>query len=361
MLTIDPARRLAQSMGLTELDNTPRPVDGVDESEGGRLDAMMLDMKRTFDEIVLAHSTPERAEQILENPFYQSLSSSFSGTQEYMAMEKLGQLKDDRQVGAGRRRHPADPLGAGLPRRAAEPGALPGRPADPAAGRAGEGGRPRLHEGAVGRLPDLRPDLHQDHRRAGAAGRQPVRRRAGDDVRRVPAAGRGDLPAARRAGHAFVVVAAPEPAALREASYFVDRLANDEMPLAGLVVNRVTGAAPELPAERALAAAEELDSASDSDPLAAAVLRVHAERVAMATRQQRLAERFTRAHPEVPQAEVSALAGDVHDLDGLRAVARRAGRGSPPLRAGRLARAAYQTAARPSASARAVSSSRARR
>ena len=55
---------------------------------------MMLDMKRTFDEIVLAHSTPDRAEQILENPFYQSLSSSFSGTQEYMAMEKLGQLKE---------------------------------------------------------------------------------------------------------------------------------------------------------------------------------------------------------------------------------------------------------------------------
>ena len=53
---------------------------------------MMLDMKRTFDEIVEAHSEPGRAEQILANPFYQSLSSSFSGTQEYMAMEKLGQL-----------------------------------------------------------------------------------------------------------------------------------------------------------------------------------------------------------------------------------------------------------------------------
>ncbi len=95
VLTIDPARRLAQSMGLTELDNVPRKVKGVDEAEGGHLDAMMLDMKRTFDEIVLAHSTPERAQKILENPFYQSLSSSFSGTQEYMAMEKLGQLKDN--------------------------------------------------------------------------------------------------------------------------------------------------------------------------------------------------------------------------------------------------------------------------
>src|SRR6202030_1214637 len=83
VLTVDPARRLAQSMGLTSLDNIPRRVDGVDTADGGSLHAMMLDMKRTFDEIVEAQA----------NPFYQSLSSSFAGTQEYMAMEKLGQLR----------------------------------------------------------------------------------------------------------------------------------------------------------------------------------------------------------------------------------------------------------------------------
>ena len=54
---------------------------------------MMLDMKRTFDDVVVAHSAPDRAQQILDNPFYQALSSSFAGTQEYMAMEKLGQLR----------------------------------------------------------------------------------------------------------------------------------------------------------------------------------------------------------------------------------------------------------------------------
>jgi len=54
---------------------------------------MMLDMKRTFDEVVEAHADPERAAAILANPFYQALSSSFAGTQEYMAMEKLGQLR----------------------------------------------------------------------------------------------------------------------------------------------------------------------------------------------------------------------------------------------------------------------------
>src|SRR6202042_2809388 len=93
VLTVDPARRLAQSMGLTSLDNTPRQVDGVQATNGGSLHAMMLDMKRTFDEIVEAHADPDRAAQILANPFYQSLSSSFAGTQEYMAMEKLGQLR----------------------------------------------------------------------------------------------------------------------------------------------------------------------------------------------------------------------------------------------------------------------------
>ena len=93
VLTIDPARRLAQSMGLTELDNTPRRVAGVDDAKGGSLDAMMLDMKRTFDEIVVTHAEPAKAEAILANPFYQALSSSYAGSQEYIAMEKLGHLK----------------------------------------------------------------------------------------------------------------------------------------------------------------------------------------------------------------------------------------------------------------------------
>src|SRR5579862_3736587 len=93
VLTVDPARRLAQSMGLSSLDNTPRLIEGVPTESGGSLHAMILDMKRTFDAIVEAHADPARAAQILANTFYPSLSSSFAGTQEYMAMEKLGQLR----------------------------------------------------------------------------------------------------------------------------------------------------------------------------------------------------------------------------------------------------------------------------
>ena len=62
---------------------------------------MMLDMKRTFDEVVESQATPEKAQQILGNPFYVALSSSFAGTQEYMAMEKLGQIHRQAQDDGG--------------------------------------------------------------------------------------------------------------------------------------------------------------------------------------------------------------------------------------------------------------------
>src|SRR5260370_2986657 len=76
VLTVGPDKRLAQSMGLSWLDNIPRPVPGIQAAPGtdGSLHAMMLDMKRTFDEIVESHADPDRAAQILANPFYQSLS-----------------------------------------------------------------------------------------------------------------------------------------------------------------------------------------------------------------------------------------------------------------------------------------------
>jgi anion-transporting ArsA/GET3 family ATPase len=121
-------------------------------------------------------------------------------------------------------------------------------------------------------------------------------------------------------GTAFLVVAAPEPDALREATYFVERLSQERMPLAGLVLNRVhRTAVPDLTAQRSRAAADALAD-RDEAPLAAAVLRVHAERAALALREQRLSDRFRAAHPAVPVVEVGALAGDVHDLESLRQV-----------------------------------------
>jgi anion-transporting ArsA/GET3 family ATPase len=121
-------------------------------------------------------------------------------------------------------------------------------------------------------------------------------------------------------GTAFVVVATPERDALREASYFVERLGEEGMPLAGLVLNRVhSGGAKSLSVERALAGAETLDE-SGGHPLAAGLLRLHAERARIHAREQQLRRRFTAAHPRVPVVDIPALAGDVHDLAGLREI-----------------------------------------
>ena len=117
---------------------------------------------------------------------------------------------------------------------------------------------------------------------------------------------------------AFLVVAAPEPDAVREADYFAGRLAADRMPMAGLVVNRVHEVhAPAVDAERALAAADGLDG---EDPVAAGVLRVHARLVAQVAREGEMTRRFRSAHPTVPVATVAAQPADVHDIDGLREI-----------------------------------------
>ena len=104
VLTIDPAKRLAQALGIKDLGNSPQRVPLAPEVTG-ELHAMMLDMRRTFDEMVIQYSGPERAQAILDNQFYQTVATSLAGTQEYMAMEKLGQLLGRGPMGPGGRRH----------------------------------------------------------------------------------------------------------------------------------------------------------------------------------------------------------------------------------------------------------------
>jgi len=322
VLTIDPARRLAQSLGLTELDNDPRPVAGV-EGEGS-LAAMMLDMKRTFDEFVESNSDPERAATILANPFYQSLSSSFAGTQEYMAMEKLGQLRGKAEadgtwdlivVDTPPSRSALDFLDA--PRRLGS--FLDGRFIRLLAAPAKAGGKAYLRVLSAGFgmftsvlskiiggqvLTDVQTFVGSVDTLFGG-----FRQRADDTFAMLQAA-----------DTAFVVIAAPERDALREASYFVERLEADAMPLAGLVLNRVqTTKVPDLDAATATAAAARLE-AGKATSVTAALLRIHADRVATLARQKRLAERFTAAHRNVAVAAVPALPGDVADLAGLRQI-----------------------------------------
>ncbi|MHA4819868.1 ArsA family ATPase [Streptomyces aculeolatus] len=358
VLTIDPAKRLAQSMGIDALDNSPRQVEGIEGP--GELYAMMLDMKRTFDEIVEAHAEGDRARAILENPFYQSLSAGFAGTQEYMAMEKLGQLRARESwdliiVDTPPSRSALDFLDA--PKRLGS--FLDGRFIRLLTAPAKAGGRAGMKflnvgmsmmTGTLGKL--LGASLLRDVQTFVAAmdtlfGGFRTRAEATYRLLQAP-------------GTAFLVVATPERDALREAAYFVERLEADRMPLAGLVLNRVheSGAA-QLSAERALAAAETLDErgVDDAGPGAksagaagtdtastggtdtadttgstggtdstgtegaAALLRLHAERMQVLAHERRTRDRFAALHPEVPVTQVTALPGDVHDLAGLRDVA----------------------------------------
>lgn len=127
----------------------------------------------------------------------------------------------------------------------------------------------------------------------------------------------------KRRGTQFVVVSAAEPDALREASFFVDRLSQEGMPLAGLVLNRTHPMLCTLPAERAIDGRETLQAEADSEPalLAAAVLQIHADRAQTAKREIRLLSRFTGANPHVPVIGVPSLPFDVSDLEALRALA----------------------------------------
>ncbi|WP_208544157.1 ArsA family ATPase [Nocardioides seonyuensis] len=318
VLTIDPARRLAQAMGIERLDNTPRPVPGV--ASPGSLDAMMLDMKRTFDEVVESQASPEKARQILENPFYVALSSSFAGTQEYMAMEKLGQLHRQAQkdgtydlivVDTPPSRSALDFLDA--PERLSS--FLDGRfirlLLAPARGPA------RLMTAGLSVVTNALTKI---------LGAQVLR-----DMQTFVAAFDTLFGGFRQRAEktfallqdertTFLVVAAPEADALREAAYFVERLTDDDMPLGGLVVNRASPTPmTDLSAEEAVAGADRLVQ-RDQSSLTAGMLRLHADRMRIVERETHLRSRFAAAHPQVPTAVVPALSTDVHDLEGLRLI-----------------------------------------
>jgi anion-transporting ArsA/GET3 family ATPase len=308
-------------MGLSELDNTPRQVDVVNGD--GSLHAMMLDMKRTFDEVVEAHADPERAAQILDNPFYQALSSSFAGTQEYMAMEKLGQLhaQDDAPwdliiVDTPPSRSALDfldapaRLGSFLDGRFIRILTAPARGAGRGLGRLAAAGF-GIFTGVLGKilgaqvLADVGTFVAAIDTTFGG-----FRERADKTFQLL-----------QQDNTRFLVIAAPEPDAMREASYFVDRLRSEDMPLGGLIVNRVQAVDRDvITAETALAAAERLAHEEGKDVLTSRLLTLHADRLRVRERQHHVTERFTGAHPGVALAQVPALAEDVHDLEGLEQV-----------------------------------------
>ena len=315
VLTIDPARRLAQALGVKDLGNSPQRVP-LDPEVSGELHAMMLDMRRTFDDMVLEHSEPGRAQAILENPFYQTVATSLAGTQEYMAMEKLGQLLAQDKwdlvvVDTPPSRNALDFLDA--PKRLGSfmDGRLwrmllgPGR------------GIGKLVTGAVGlAMKGMSTILGSQMLSDASAFVQSLDSTFGGFRERADRT----YELLKRRSTQFVVVSAAEPDALREAAFFVDRLSQESMPLAGLILNRTHPTLCALTVERATDGAEEIER-DNPESLAAAVLRVHAERALTAKREIRLLSRFTGANPHVPVVGVPSLPFDVSDLEALRAIA----------------------------------------
>lgn len=313
VLTIDPAKRLAQALGVKDLGNTPQRVPLAPEVTG-ELHAMMLDMRRTFDEMVIQYSGSDRADAILENQFYQTVATSLAGTQEYMAMEKLGQLLAQDKwdlvvVDTPPSRNALDfldapkRLGSFMDSRLWKMLLAPGR------------GIGRLVTGAVGLAMKALSTVLGSQMLADAAG----------FVQSLDATFGGFREKAdrtyellKRRGTQFVVVSAAEPDALREASFFVDRLSQEKMPLAGLILNRTHPMLCDLKPEQASTAA---DSLTEDDALTAAALRIHADRAMTAKREVRLLSRFTGANPHVSIVGVPSLPFDVSDLEALRAIA----------------------------------------
>ena len=315
--TIDPARRLAQSMGLEELGGDPKlvPLPAGRSKGKGELWAMMLDMKSTFDQMVLEMTTPERAEKIFENPFYHHISSTLAGTQEYMAMEKLWELHEEGRwelivIDTPPTRSALDFLDA--PRRLTD--FLEGRflrllmlPYM----KAGKTGLRVINFGtrvalrAVTRITgsDLFADVADFFQQF--EGMYETFKQRSKRVR--------ELLVARRT--AFLVVTAPTEPSLKEARYFSERLTNEKIPLGGVIVNR-THSVPGVPG------LEDPDAlaARAGDGVLADTLRTYGEWRAVSLREERLLDGTLGAIEGTPVWRVPDLADDVHDVKALREI-----------------------------------------
>jgi anion-transporting ArsA/GET3 family ATPase len=333
--TIDPARRLANALGLESLGNAETAVPEARFRDAGiaptgQLFAMMLDVKRTWDDLVARHAPDaERRERIYRNRIYQQLSSALAGSQEYMAMEKVYELATERDydlivLDTPPTGHALDFLEA--PDRILDfLGNETARALLAPAFSAGKLGLRLFHLGSsyvlrtlarftgAGVLTDLAEFMSTFEGMY-------------DGFKARAAAVRGLL---ARADAGFVIVSSPAPRSVDEALFFLSRLRAESMPVAGVVANRV---APELwpgPLGSALPGAAELEGAlaarglRDRDArarLAKQMARTLAEHEVLARADAREVERLLRtAH--VPHAIVPRLETDVHDLAGLARLA----------------------------------------
>ena len=315
VVTIDPARRLADALGLETLANRATAVPG---DWPGELWALMLDTKSTFDDLVTRYAaSPEQASSILDNRLYRNLSQALSGTQEYMAMEKLYELHEDNRydlvvVDTPPTRNALDFLDA--PRRLT-----------------------RFLDNRIFRLLVMPTRAYlKAVSVATQAFLRTVSKVVGSEVvddavaffQAFEGMEQGFRDRAARVqsllgepGTAFVVVASPRRDTVEEALFFVDRLDESGYDTAALIVNRLhprfgpPGTAARLSGPGGPVAS------GGGDPAVGAAVANLADLEAVAEREEAhfsdLAERVDPA----PLARVPFLPADVHDLQGLALVA----------------------------------------
>jgi anion-transporting ArsA/GET3 family ATPase len=323
VLTIDPAKRLADSLGLPELGNTERQVDpslfsetGV-ETNGGELWAMMLDAKATFDEVVRKHAPDaETRERILSNRIYQQLSNALAGSQEYMAMEKLFEIHaEDRYdllvLDTPPSRNALDFLDA--PRRLTQ--FIEGRALQVFIKPTGFGmkvfGRGAgMAFGVLKRITgvDLLQDLAEFFQAmSGMVGGFQER------AKRVT-----ELLAADES--TFLVVCGPQGEPIEEAVYFHRKLVEAKLPFGGVIVNKVHYE-DEMPLEHEELGPELTDAVAD-EGLAARVRKNFEDFRALSERDRRNVEHLAREMRTRAVIRVPYLDEDIHDLAGLMEVNR---------------------------------------
>ena len=306
VLTIDPAKRLANSLGLSELGNDERLVKA---DVKGELWAMMLDPKRTFDEIVEWHAPDERTrEAVLSNRIYQELSNAVAGSQEYMAMEKLHELHQEGRydllvLDTPPTRNALDfidapkKLAAFIDSRALQLFTAPGLLGLKVFGR-GSGLVFSVLKRATGM--DLLEDLSTFFSSFGSM-TEGFRERA-EHVNALLADSRS----------AFVLVTSPRADAVEEAGWFHHRLLDAGLPFAGVVANRVR---PEVPNGDP---SGELSALLGDEALVRRVLRTFEEERRLAAQDRANLAALKKRLGRKPMIEVPHLDDDVHDLDGLR-------------------------------------------
>jgi anion-transporting ArsA/GET3 family ATPase len=311
--TIDPAKRLANALGLEALGNAETPIPAAAFEKAGlspkaTMRAMMLDMKRSWDELIERRAPPDKRDKILQNRFYQAMSSALAGSQEYIAMEKLWELRTQRD-------YPLIVLDTPPTAHALDFLDAPNRILDFLDNEAAKWLlTPALAAGKVGLKLFSFSSSYVAKTISRFTGTETLQELAGfmlaisslNEGFRERATETRALLAAKTT--AFVLVTGPMPDRMDEAVYFHTLLKQNHLEVAALVVNRVHSGVPD---------AQWAAAARLPDPLRRKMELTLEEQEHLAAADSRGIERLKEQCPGTPLIVLPRFERDVHDLRSL--------------------------------------------